>query len=327
MKSQAKASPASVALGLEVLKAVLADQLDPRLGEALELLGDDVLGRGQDLDVWPAALAHPLEVARARPRDRCPGSAQASIHARPAWRPVRPASRRWEKKSSGSQLVHRPLDSTGADARAVEQAARDLGQVEHAPGGDPVAEPARTPPAPRRRPRSSRGRSRDRSPRPSRRPPRPRGRRCPPRARASRSAASPRRARRPAPRAGSRRPAPAGSGRGSRSPGRRARPAGAAGSLNGFGLGARSRRSIASPWTWKPNRTPSGVAVERGRQAGAVGAHRVLGVVGVEAEVERLERPAARPADAGRERRPAHRAARPRASAGHRARAIPCPQG
>ena len=40
-----------------------------------------------------------------------------------------------------------------------EQPARDLRQVEHPPGGDPVAEPARSARGPRRRPRSSRGRS------------------------------------------------------------------------------------------------------------------------------------------------------------------------
>ena len=63
----------------------------------------------------------------------------ASIQARLPIRPARPWSRRWEKKSSGSQEVQRPADSTGT-AGAGEQAAGDLGKVEHAAVGDPLAE-------------------------------------------------------------------------------------------------------------------------------------------------------------------------------------------
>ena len=42
-------------LGLQVLKAVLADQLHPGLGERAHLLGGDVLGRRQDLHLRAAA--------------------------------------------------------------------------------------------------------------------------------------------------------------------------------------------------------------------------------------------------------------------------------
>ena len=69
-----------------------------------------------------------------------------------------------------------------------------------------------------------------------------------------------------------------------------------------------------------------GVAPERSGEARAVGAHGRLVVVGVEAEVERLERARAAPRRAGSRTRPARRAAPPRAS-GHRlARAIACPE-
>ena len=53
---------------------------------------------------------------------------------------MRPASRRWEKNSSGSQLVHSSARLDRLDAGRAEQPPGDLGQVEHPPGGDPVAE-------------------------------------------------------------------------------------------------------------------------------------------------------------------------------------------
>ncbi len=58
----------------------------------------------------------------------------------PPWRPVRPASRRWEKKSSGSQLVQSPAASTRSTPAAASSRRRHLGQVEHAAVGDPLAE-------------------------------------------------------------------------------------------------------------------------------------------------------------------------------------------
>ena len=115
-------------LRLEVLEPVLADQLDPGLGEHRQLGRVDVLGRRQDLDLRAAALAHPFEVARAPARDRVPriGSAIDGVGPdRPAWRPVRSPSRRWEKKSSGSQLVHRSDDlDLGRRRRARAAGAR-----------------------------------------------------------------------------------------------------------------------------------------------------------------------------------------------------------
>ena len=55
-------------------------------------------------------------------------------------RPVTPSSRRWEKKSSASQKVQRPGGLDRLDPGAGKQAPGDLGQVEHAAVGDPLAE-------------------------------------------------------------------------------------------------------------------------------------------------------------------------------------------
>ena len=201
-----EAVAAALVLGLEVLEAVLADQLDPGLGERVHLLGDDVLGRREDLDLRPAALAHPLEVARARPRGRCRGSAQASIQTSPAWRPVRPASRRWEKNSSGLQLVQRPAASTASTPAAASSRRATSGRSSIRPSAIPSPSAANAVEhlvadlvAAGADPRPDRGR---------RRPDllRPRARRSRRRARASRSGASRRRRRRRAPPAGSRRP-------------------------------------------------------------------------------------------------------------------------
>ena len=50
----------ALALGLQVLQAVLADQGDPRLGQHPHVVGQDVLGRGQDLDVGPRRSPRPV---------------------------------------------------------------------------------------------------------------------------------------------------------------------------------------------------------------------------------------------------------------------------
>src|SRR5947209_482879 len=86
-------------LGEQVLRAVLADQRDPCVGELGELVDADVLRRCADLDVVADARSDPLEV---RP------DALYVSHAIPAWRPVTPPSRRCEKNRSGRQLVHMP---------------------------------------------------------------------------------------------------------------------------------------------------------------------------------------------------------------------------
>ncbi len=101
-------------LRLEVLRAVLARDGDPRLGEDAELLERDVLDGGEDLDlgrVAPGAgdlLADPLEVRAHDARVDAPDQLR---HAIPAWRPVTPRSRRWEKKRS-SWIVHSPQSWT-----------------------------------------------------------------------------------------------------------------------------------------------------------------------------------------------------------------------
>ena len=115
----------------------------------------------------------------------------------PACRPVTPPSRRCEKKSSRSQLVHRPERSISVDARAAQEPLAD-----RAPGRAcarrrclrPDRRTRRAPPPP---PRSSTGRCPGRSPQRSRRdlPDAP-SRRSRPQARASRSGSS----RRPGPR-------------------------------------------------------------------------------------------------------------------------------
>src|ERR1700730_7333307 len=87
-------------LVLEILRAVLAEQTDARLGEDRELLQRDVLGRGQDLDLR-AAWSHPsrlrsfasgayllpqaLEVCAHRLRVQ---ARDQLSHATPAWRPA-----------------------------------------------------------------------------------------------------------------------------------------------------------------------------------------------------------------------------------------------
>ena len=149
--------------------------------------------------------AHPLAPSG-------PGSAQP--RDAPAWRPVTPRSRRWEKNSDGSeQIVHRPTSCTALDAGALQlrraRSPSDPGCARAATSG----RGRRTPRAPPRRPRSSTARLRDRSPRErpaaaelaqrAARPPRSRRRPAP----ASPRAASPPPRPRPPRSAGSRRSA------------------------------------------------------------------------------------------------------------------------
>src|SRR5512143_2498125 len=93
-----EAVPPALPLLLEVLEPVLSDQLYPGFGQRAHVLGGDVLRRGEDLDVGSGPLADPLEV-RADPigvqfRDGL--DHRYSIQTRPACRPVRSPSRRWE---------------------------------------------------------------------------------------------------------------------------------------------------------------------------------------------------------------------------------------
>ena len=56
----------------------------------------------------------------------------------PAWRPVTPSSRRWEKYSSGEQLVQLVHVLDVRDARGGELSGDHGPQIEHAPGGSPL---------------------------------------------------------------------------------------------------------------------------------------------------------------------------------------------
>ena len=215
MKSHSNRPGWAPLLGDQVLRAVLADELDPGLGQGRQLLRRHVLDRRADLHLGrPIALAHPLEVLpHARGVEAAELARHPVSHATPPWRPVTPSSRRWEKNRSSRQCVHRSTCSTSRHPAGAQLALGHGAQVEHA-ARRPRRRGPRTRPAPPAPPRSSSARcrappppraARRRAPAPSRRSPRP--------ARASRSAASPRARRRPAPPAGSRPPARAGRGR------------------------------------------------------------------------------------------------------------------
>ena len=245
MKSQVKASAQRSRFASRSWRRFSPTSVDARLRQRAHVLDRHVLGRGQDLDVRAGALPDALEVGAgcARPRGRGSGRASdhASSQARPAWRPVRSPSRRWEKKSSGSQLVQSPADLDLLDPGLAPAGAarpppgRASGPRRHLP------EAPRRRRAPPRRPRSSTARCPGRSRPPRRRPPRPPARRSRPPARASRSGSS---RRRPGPRArpaGSRRRAPRASARRARSPARRPLGAPAPAPAKALGSGASSR--------------------------------------------------------------------------------------
>ena len=213
-------------LGLEVLRAVLAQQRQPGLAEHAELLQRHVLDRGQQLDLGRVAAgvgdrrAHALEVGVDA---RGVEAGDQARHMTPAWRPVMPLSRRCEKKRS-SQIVHRPTSMNSMPWasscwRAPPRRCRGC-----APRG--ARRRPRSARGPPRRPRSSSrarwGRARrrpDRGRRPRAAPAGPPRRSRPPAA-ASRSAARRRRPRRRAGPAGSRRRRRSRRRRSARSPGR-----------------------------------------------------------------------------------------------------------
>ena len=234
-------------LRLEVLGAVLARERDPGRGERADLLQRHVLDGGEDLGPFGELRADPLEVL-ADAGDVEP--ADQSRHTSPAWRPVTPWSRRWEKNSSASHIVHRPR-VVDAGAGGLEVAADDLREVEVALAdagvaavedrvhllADLVAAAARA----RADQRGHRARAADVA---QRGDALAAGR--PPRCRASRRGSRPRRRRRRAAPAGSRRRTRARDGRRARSPGRPPRRAGAAGPA------ARWRGGRCVPCTWRP---------------------------------------------------------------------------
>ena len=161
-------APALV-LGLQVLLAVLADQRRrrPRRGRPSPPAARTWSRRGSR----PARrrARAPARGWRRSSPGRARGSGRASLSSLLEPGERRPGGRCGRRRGGGrrrapaSQLVQRPADSISLDPGLAQQAPRDLRQVEHPAGGDPVAELRRKRRAPRRRPRSSRVRSRGRS--------------------------------------------------------------------------------------------------------------------------------------------------------------------
>ena len=88
------------ALVHQLLGAVHAHQLDSGLGQHRQLVGAHVLDRRQHGHAVADPLAHALEVAP-HSVDLEPGERPPHVsHTSPAWRPVIPWSRRWEKNRS-----------------------------------------------------------------------------------------------------------------------------------------------------------------------------------------------------------------------------------
>ena len=155
-------APALV-LGDEVLLAVLADQRHPGLGQRPHLLQRHVLAsrRGSRPRARRARGRAPgwrrSSPARGRGSAPAPQALPGSSQARPACRPVTPPSRRWEKKSSGSQLVQRPAISI----RSTPASRRRRRRPRRGRACGPRRSPRRgrkRPRGPPRRPRSSRAR-------------------------------------------------------------------------------------------------------------------------------------------------------------------------
>src|SRR5215218_6757210 len=97
-------------LGLELLRAVLAEQGEPGFLERRHLLQRHVLDRRQDVHAVADLGADSLEVVAdaggVEPGDQ-------ARHTTPDWRPVMPRSRRWEKSVRGSlQIVQSPVSWT-----------------------------------------------------------------------------------------------------------------------------------------------------------------------------------------------------------------------
>ncbi len=77
----------------------------PASASVAELLQRHVLDRGEDLDAVGQLAADPLEVGADA------GGVEAgdqTRHTSPAWRPVTPPSRRWEKNRPNQHMVHSP---------------------------------------------------------------------------------------------------------------------------------------------------------------------------------------------------------------------------
>ena len=253
MKCHVELRDAAAALASSSCARFSPTTRDPGLGERAELLDRDVLDRGEDLGSSVAAdlVAHLARGWRRRARVE---AADQLRHATPAWRPVTPPSRRWEKKRSASQIVHRPKSSISVHAGRLRRARGDRLEVERALAG------RRTPRGPRRRPRSSTARRPARSRRPA-----ARRRRAAQRATPS-SSTPPASPRQPRVEHRRRRPAPASAtGRQSATRTIAATP-GARRDL-AVGLLDRSGSSTTTrvPWTWRPCASRAAPACARTR--------------------------------------------------------------
>ncbi len=98
MKSQVKLSRQRSCFASRSWRRFSPTSVDPGLGQGAHVVGAHVLGGGEDLDLRAGVLANPLEVGADRCRvevgDRFDHG--YSIQTKPAWRPVRSPSRRWE---------------------------------------------------------------------------------------------------------------------------------------------------------------------------------------------------------------------------------------
>ena len=289
MKCQRNASPYSACLRLQVLRPVLADDLDPGLGEHGHVRQVDVLRRDDDGDSR-------ADLARTRSYAARTDSGDKRDHSLPAGEAAVAAVREEELRVAGGAEVdaarsaRRPPRAAPARRRVQRSSLRPLHDV----GAEALAVRRRPPPPP---PRSSTGRSPGRSPRrlasaeSGARPPR----RSPRAARASLRAGPPRpgclRSRARARAEGSRRRARAAAGRARRSRARRpARRAPGARAVHD----ASSASAGSSPAARR--RAPTSAHEPAAVLLDALGV-----VVGQAAEVERRERPFADAADARRE--------------------------
>ena len=138
-------APALV-LGDQVLLAVLADQASPRPRRAPP--------SPPAARTWSRRGSRRPDPAISRARSRLAAIFAGSSpwirpgivsppprrrQTRPAWRPVRPSSRRCEKKSSDSQLVQSPLDSIRSTPASRKRSRATSGKVDAADG--PKTEP------------------------------------------------------------------------------------------------------------------------------------------------------------------------------------------
>src|SRR3954452_24571746 len=120
-------------LGLEVLRAVLPEQGQAGLGEHADLVERDVLHRGEQFHLGRVApraarrVGDLLANARGRRAHRAGLEyGDQARHTTPAWRPVTPPSRRWEKNSPNQHIVQRPTSWTSSTPASASWAVATL---------------------------------------------------------------------------------------------------------------------------------------------------------------------------------------------------------